>query len=183
MKLQLSNFFILLAVILAFSVGARAQSADASSASGRPEQEDYSDGIKETLAKQRIKTEEKQFAELIDRTEQAAAISEELNKSFETTRKFTSEDAKKLDRLEKIVKKIRQELGSVKNGGDPEANDDDAPPEKPLSVKNALGNMREDTSNLLAEIKKAGRFSISVAAIESSNSLLRLVRFLRSNQN
>jgi hypothetical protein len=77
-----------------------------------------------------------------------------------------------LDRLEKIVKKIRNELGG----------DDDKRVEiddKPLSVVNALKALQNNAAMLVNELKKTTRYSVSVIAVESSNLLLRVVRFLR----
>lgn len=158
-----------------------AQIPDASTSNGRPDPNrfhDLPDPIKETLAKQRIKNEEKEYQELLQRGEEAAKLSEELNKSLENTQNLASEDIKKLERLEKLVKKIREELGAKDDGIDNEEMQN----EKPPTLFKALNHIKEGTANLLSEIKKAGRHSISVIAIESSNSLLKLVRFIRFNK-
>ena len=83
-----------------------------------PPKEDIPTGIKETLAKQRIKQNEKDFEELISRSEEVAKLSEELSKSVENSKKLSSEDTKKLQKLEKMVKKIRQELGASEDKED-----------------------------------------------------------------
>ena len=152
----------------------RAQITDASSADGKP-REDYPLGIQETFAKQRIKAQEKQFSEMLGRSEEAAQISDEIYKSFETNKKLLPDDAKKAERLEKLVKKIRDELGSEKNN-------DDAADDSRFSYDDALKNIKDTSSQLFSELKKQGRFSISVAAVENSNMLLKLVRFVRQNQ-
>ncbi len=177
------NFIFAGIFILASFVCAAAQGLpDASTASGRPDptkQTDLSDGIKESLAKQRIKKEEKDYQELIKRGEEAAQLGAELNKSLEAAQNLLPEDEKKLDRLEKIVKKIRVELGA-------EDDKDDRPEsktEKSSNARAAVKKIQEETANLLSEIKKIGRHSISVVAIENSNSLIKLVRFLRFNKN
>lgn len=175
------NFLFALIFVLAGCISAHAQGADASTANGKPDpaRQDLPDGLKETLAKERIKSEEKEYQELVQRGEEAAKLGEELNKSLATSQKFTAEDVKKLDRLEKIVKKIREELGAK----DEDADQDEKKSERPSSFQSAVINIKEDTANLLSEIKKIGRHSISVVAIESSNALLKLVRFLRFNKN
>ncbi len=89
-----------------------AQTSDASTSNGRPDPNkfnDLPDPIKETLAKQRIKNEEKEYQELLKRGEDAAKLSAELNKSLESTQNLTTEDIKKLERLEKLVKKIQNQ--------------------------------------------------------------------------
>lgn len=158
---------------LALSIAASAQqTADSNSPDDKVNSKDAPDGFKENLAKMRIKSEEKDYRELIQKSEEAAQLSDEINKSLAKNRKLSSDDLKKLDRLEKLVRKIRSELGAK--------NDDsiDETSEKELSP-DAGKNLKEITSDLVSEIKKIGRYTISVVAIESSNSVLKLVRFLR----
>ena len=178
-KKSLTLLFAFVFLLAAFAA-AHAQGADASTASGRPDprKEDLSDGIKETLAKQRIKNEKKEYQELLERGEEAAKIGEELNKSWERAQSFSPEDEKKLDRLEKLVKKIRTELGAEGGGNEKDETED----VKPSTFMSAIKVIKDDTASLLSEIKRIGRHSISVVAIESSNTLLRLVRFLRFNK-
>ncbi len=177
------NFIFASIFILAPFLCANAQVLpDASTASGRSDpakQADFSDGIKESLAKQRIKKEEKDYQELIKRGEEAVQLGTELNKSLESAQNFSPEDEKRLDRLEKLVKKIRVELGAE----DDKKDDPENEIEKSYNTRAAVKNIQEDTVNLLSEIKKIGRHSISVVAVENSNSLLKLVRFLRFNKN
>jgi seryl-tRNA synthetase len=140
---------------------------DASRANGKAPKEDYPLGIRETLAKVRIQRAEKEYKELIERGEEAARLSEELSKALESGQKFSAEDKKKIERLERLIKRIRTDL--EKN--------------EPANLTTVIKNIKEDTANLLSEIKKIGRHTISVVAIESSNSLLKLVRLLRFNTN
>ena len=169
----------LFAVILLFTgfLCVHAQGAEASSRSGQPDprHQDLPEAFKENLARLRIKNEEKNYQELVQRGEEAAKLGEELSKSWETDQKFSPEDEKKIARLEKLVKKIRTELGAEGEGEDPDLKEF----EKPSTFQKVVKNIREDTANLLSEIKKIGRHSVSVVAIESSNTLLKLVRFLR----
>ncbi len=138
--------------------------------------EDLPKGIQESLAKQRIDRAKKDFAELLEHGEEALKISNELEKSFAQTNTLSGEDAKKLDRLEKVVKKIRTELGAEKD-------DDDNEKDTPLSVSKALTSLKDDTIKLVDELKKTTRYSVSVVAVESSNALLSIVRFLRFRKN
>ena len=147
--------------------------SDASNRGGSPQKEDLPTGIKESLAKQRIERDKKDFAELLARGEEAVKLSNELEKSFTQNNQLSSTDQKKLDRLEKIVKKIRNELGADGDDKSVELN------EKPLSIINALKALQNNTVKLVDELKKTTRYSVSVIAVESSNFLLRVVRFLR----
>jgi hypothetical protein len=133
--------------------------------------EDLPSGIKENLARQRLKQQEKEFAQLLQRAEEAAKIAGELNASYEQNNALKSSDHKKLQRLEKLVKKIREELGGS-DDGDEEENER-------LSTGNALRELQEKTSVIFSKVKEAGRYAVSVTAIESSNFVLRTIRFLR----
>jgi flagellar motor protein MotB len=171
------NFFRLFLAIFFISAATFAAQAQVDSSNQTPnsnQKEEVPKGIQETLAKQRIEREKKDFADLLQRGEEALKITNELEESFEKNNNFSSEDQKKLDRLEKVVKKIRTELGS---------DDADEVEEKPLSVLNALKNLQSNTVKLVDELKKTTRYSISVVAVESSNALLNLVRFLRFRKN
>ena len=140
--------------------------------------DDMPDSFKEGLAKQRIKAEEKEYKELIQNGEEAVKLSDEISKNYESHKNLTADDTKKIDRLEKVVKKIRQDLGA-KDEADPDEEKSDSP----LSLKSALSGIKETTSDLLSELKKTTRHSISVVAIQSSYTLLKLVRFAKFNKD
>ena len=167
------NLFLVLCLVLATAVFADAQ-RDSSTDSGVPSKEEMPTGIKESLAKQRIDREKKDFEEMLERGEEALKITDQLEKSYARNKQFSSEDEKKLERLEKVVKKIRNEMG-----GDGDGDEEN----KPLSVSDALENLKTGTTNLLDELKKTSRYSVSVVAVQSSNSLLRIVQFLRLRSN
>lgn len=171
------NFFRLFLAIFFISAATLAAHAQIESSNQNPnsnQKEEVPKGIQETLAKQRIEREKKDFADLLQRGEEALKITNELEESFVKNNNFSSEDQKKLDRLEKVVKKIRNELGS---------DDAEEVEEKPLSILNALKNLQSNTIKLVDELKKTTRYSISVVAVESSNALLNLVKFLRFRRN
>lgn len=142
------------------------------------EKDDLPKGIKETLAKGRIDREKKDYQELLQNGEEAAKLSESLEKTFAESNKLSAEDQKKLDRLEKLAKKIRRELG---------ANDDndDAAEEvaNPSTLRDAFKALQASTGKLVDELKKTTRYSISVLAIQSSNAFLKVVKFIRFGKN
>jgi membrane-associated HD superfamily phosphohydrolase len=171
-KICLTILFVLL-----FGVAASAQLPDASTSSGRQQKEELPKNIKETLAKQRIEREKKEYDELIQRSEEAVKLSQELEKSFTDANQLSSEDLKKLERLEKLVKKIRSELGGDDDDNQENNNKDET--EKPSTLKNAFQTLQTNAVKLFDEIKKSTRYSISVIAIQSSNVLLKIVKFIR----
>lgn len=185
MKKYFSKLFISLAFVFALALAVNAQ-GDASTANGRPApKEDLPKNMKETLEKQRIEREKKDYQEMLDRGEEALKLSDELEKSVAQTNKLSSQDQIKLERLEKIVKKIRKELGGDDDDGDKSATvteteagetEKDA---KPLTVVSAVKKLQSSAAKLVAELKKTTRFSISAVAIQSSNALLKIVKFVQ----
>jgi Na+/phosphate symporter len=179
MSFQNLKILFLFVVLLASASAVNAQ-ISAASASGRPDdsKEDYPEGFKESFAKMRLKAAEKEFDEMVGRSEEAAKISDELYESYQEHQKLMPQDAKKVERLEKLIKKIRDDLGS--ESGDDKNNQSN---ESLISFGDALKNIRETSSDLFSELKKRGRFTVSVVAVESSNTLLKLVRFVRQKPN
>jgi len=166
----------------ALSVSAFAQSSSNSDPliPGR-EKNEQPKTIKEYLAKQRTEKDKKDHEELLKRAEEAAVLSEELETAFTKNNQLTAADQVKLDSLEKLVTKIRKNLG---------ADDDDeeieempknavAQPKAASSLEQAFNELKDMTGILVDEVKKTTRFTVSAMAIQTSNSVLKLVRFLR----
>lgn len=172
----LSHFSLTLILLFSSAVCICAQ-ADAATRSGVPQKEDLPVSIQESLAKQRIEREKKDFAELLEHGREAIKITGELEKSFGETYQILVEDKKKLDRLEKVLKKIRREIGAGDGAEEIEISNE------PLSVMNALKQMKDTSIKLVDELDKTTRYSVSVIAVESSNLLLKVVKFLRTGKN
>jgi molecular chaperone DnaK (HSP70) len=136
MVFNLSRLILIFVLVFIVAAGVKGQS-NARDASGKTsaDKEDLPKNIKESLAKSRIEKEKKEFDELLGRGAEALKLSEELEKSFKQNSKLSAEDQKKLDRLEKLVKKIRNELGG--DGG--EENDVE---DNPSTIKNALETLQ-----------------------------------------
>ena len=139
------------------------------------QKEDFPSNIKETLAKQRIAREKKEYDDLLQRSEETVKLSNELEKSFVNSKQLSSDDTKKLDRLEKLLKKIRSELGGDSGGED----DETVIKETPSTLVGAFQTLQSNASQLFDEIKKQTRYSVSVISIQTSNALLRIVKFIR----
>ncbi len=171
---------IFIAILFSLTVVC-AHAQNDSSEFGKPsgqskEKEDLPKGIKETLAKGRIDREKKDYEELLQNGEEAAKLSDSLEKTFTESNKISAEDQKKLDRLEKLAKKIRRELGASDEN-------DTEDVENLSSMREAFKTLQSSTEKLVAELKKTTRYSISVIAIQSSNAFLNVVKFLRFGKN
>ena len=131
--------------------------------------------VKDMLAKQQSEHEKKEYQELLARGDEALAISTALEKAFDKNDKLTGDDQKRLAELEKLVVKIRDDLG----GDDDVDEESDSKDPKPKDLREGFLQLKESTEKLVSELKKTTRYSVSIMAIESSNSLIKLVRFLR----
>jgi len=183
---RLPKYFITLVFIFAASLGINAQS-DASTPSGRaPVKVDLPKNIKETLYKHKIERAKKDHDEMIERGEEALKLSEELEKSVSNNNRLSPQDQAKLVRLEKITKKIRKELGGGDDDGEMIIEESEEFTvevtelvEKPSALASAIKKLHSTTTSLVNELKKTSRFSVSVIAIQSSNSLLKILKFIK----
>ncbi len=172
-----SRIITLLIFVLASCAFVLAQNVEESKV-GLPKSEQEKEtapkSIQETLEKMRIDKDKKDHEEMVDRGDEALRISSQLEKSFERNGRLSNEDIGRLDRVEKLAKKIRDELGGHEDNGD---GDDDGVGAPSLDV--AVKTLLTSAGTLYDELKKTSRFTISAAAIQSSNTVLRLARLLR----
>lgn len=171
------NFVISVFAILAFAgVPSFAQLPDNTPpALARSEEINKPKGFLETMQKMRIEREKKDYREMLERGEQALKLSEQLDKSFSQQGKLTKQNYDQIASIEKLTKKIRNELG-----GD---DDDDEPNNLTISEGDAVKSLRERVVGLYDALKKTSRFSISAAAIEGTNAVLKMARFFRITNN
>lgn len=181
MSLARFSGVIVLMLLLAAASFAQADLPDASSRSNRPRNDEASINLKEMLARQKAERDKKDYEDMLKRGEEALRLAKQLENSFEQNKAFSSDDKARLDSLEKVVTKIRKELG-----GDEDSEADDAgymkPAEEvpnPSTLEEGFKYLQSTTVKLVDELKKTTRFSISVVAIQTSNNVLKLVRFLR----
>lgn len=169
------NFTVLVFAVLAFaSVTSFAQPPDNSpSVLSKPEEINKPTGFLETMQKMRIEREKRDYREMLERGEQALKVSEQLEKSFSQRGKLTKQEFDQIALIEKLTKKIRNELG----GDDDDDEDKTDPPA--VSEADAVKTLRERVVNLYQALKKTSRFSISAAAIDGTNAVLKIARFFR----
>ncbi len=175
-----SQVFFSLAMIFSLAFIAYAQGNDPSSSvlPKPPSREDeYPKSFKETLEKMRVDKEKKEYQDMLDRGAEVLKITEELEKSVEQTGTFSQREYAKVANVEKLVRKIRGELGGDDEDDEKAVNEGSS--KSRLSPSEAVKTLRAATVALLDELKKTTRFSISAAAIQSSNAVLRVARFLR----
>ena len=168
---QFSILFFFIFAFGLFSVSTNAQ-IDASTRNGKPVKEAIPQNIRESLKKLEFERMRKDFEEMLENGEQAVKLTEEVEYSFNKNNKLTSNEIQKLEKIEKLLKKIRKELGGDDDDGEVKI-------EKPITIKSAISTLKETSANLYAELKKTSRYTISAVAIQSSNKLIDIVRYIR----
>lgn len=168
----LSKGYLFAVVFFAFAALSLAQDASNRIPGNKDDgQKDEPKSFTELMAKQRIEQAKKDYEEMLKRADSALLLTEQLGNSYEKT---GSVSRQKLDEVEKMVVKIRKELGAE---GDEDETDADGP--QPSTIGDALKYLQKTTAALADQLKKSTRFTISAAAIQSSNGILKVVRFLR----
>jgi hypothetical protein len=137
----------------------------------KPDSPDFGSPESEMRAKASLKAEKKQYDENVARARDAAQLATEIVDSYEVKRVFGSEDGKKLDRLEKLTKKIRNEAGGSET--DPDVKD------IPVIMEAAVKQVAEWADDLRKLVEKTPRHVISASVIDQANKLLGLIEHVR----
>lgn len=167
----LSAFFAIAGgVVLAQSPGTtpdpdkRARSSKSSIMTGTPEEE--------MLARQKLWADEKEREENLERAREAAQLSTEIRDTYARSKVFSRTEIKKLERLEKVTRRIRSEAG----GSDGEVTIDDPPRE----VEQALTRLAEISEKMRQVVEKTSRHVVYASVIERANEALEIMRYLRA---
>jgi hypothetical protein len=181
---KLFKTFFSIAFVLLTVMSISAQSAESRFPTDNKDKVDVPKNMKELLIKKRIEQEKKEHDELLKRGEEAVEISTQLEQAFAQNNQLSALDRERLDYLAGLVKKIRKEIGASDDDADDDPNtaDAEAKEDKPSTMEAAFKVLQSTTVKLVDELKKTTRFTISAIAIQSSNSLLRIVRFIRTGK-
>lgn len=125
----------------------------------------------EMNAKRAIKFAEKVHQENLNRAREIGEIGKELRETVKTKAGVNREFIKKLERLEKLTKKIREEAG----GEDEEV----TIANRPSDVVSAVTQIAEVSETLSRDVKNTPRQVVSASVIGSANVLLELIRIFR----
>jgi multidrug resistance efflux pump len=133
------------------------------------QKDDFPRNIKEAIIKKQIEEAKKDFDEMLKRSEEVEKLCEEIYVSYEQNKKLTSEDQKKLERIEKLVKKICDELGVECS----------SEKEQVSSLEDLFKSLKEEAEELKSILKKTSRFTVSTEAVEISNSIIKKIRIIK----
>ncbi|HZI17207.1 MAG TPA: hypothetical protein VEY09_01300 [Pyrinomonadaceae bacterium] len=179
---MISNLPAGLLLLSAFALAAQAQTAPAAAPDSdtqppaasvqRQRRGNLGSPEAEMLDRARIRHEEESHREFRERAGEAAQLGEELRKAYESGRGFGRDEMKKLERVEKLARKIRSGVGG--------SGDDDRLEDPPDGIDAAIAHLAALTEELNEAVKKTSRLVVSAAVIERSNRVIELVRHLRS---
>ncbi|HJZ78869.1 MAG TPA: hypothetical protein VKD91_00945 [Pyrinomonadaceae bacterium] len=130
----------------------------------------------EARAKMILKDEKKKYDENLARAREVSEIACQLNESYVAKRTFSNDDGKRLERLEKLTKRIRNEAGGSESEADDESKD--ISPKTEETVKH-LAEVAEELNKL---VEKTPRNVISAAVIDQANRLILITQHLRANR-
>lgn len=124
----------------------------------------------EIRAKREIKIAEKEHQQNLDRAKEISEIGKQL-KDFKDNSTLDRDCVKKIERLEKLTKKVRNEAG----GDDEEITITPRPTDLPSAVK----QISEASETLSKDVQNTPRRVVSASVINNANVLLELIRLAR----
>lgn len=126
----------------------------------------------EMRAKRIIKQAEKEHRANLERAREISQLANELQASFKNGSGLDREGFKRVERLEKLTKKIRGEAG----GEDDEVQIVDRPTNKDA----AISQIAQVAQSLSKSVQDTPRQVVNAGVIDSANVLLELIRILRT---
>jgi hypothetical protein len=125
----------------------------------------------ELRAKRLIKLAEKEHKENLSRARELSQLSQDLKAALKTRSTLDREDTKRVDRLEKLTRKVRGEAGGE--------DDDVQLPNAPSDIPSLVSQIAENADLLSKDVEKTPRQVVSASVIDRANVLLQLVKILR----
>ena len=133
---------------------------------------DFGSNEAEMRARLILKAEKKEYDENVARAREVSDLATQLIETYAATKAFKSEDYKKLERLEKLTKRIRNEAG----GSDSDADVKDIPG----ALESALKRVVELADELRKLVEKTPRHVVSASVIDQANKLIGLIQHVRT---
>jgi hypothetical protein len=126
----------------------------------------------EIRVKRAIKLAENEYRENLERAREVAQIGAQLRDTYQQKKILGRDENKKLERMEKLAKRIRSEAGG---------SGEEAPPDpSPVELEKALARLAELSESLQKSLEKTPRQVVSAAVIEQVNVILELIKFARN---
>ena len=126
----------------------------------------------EMRAKRAIREAEKEHKQNLERADEISQLAKDLQHGFKTANCLDRDGLKRLERLEKLTKKIRGEAGG-------EANEVQIV-NRPQDKGAAITQIAETAESLSKSVQNTPRRVISASVIDGANVLLELISILRT---
>ena len=126
----------------------------------------------EIRAKRAIKLAEKDHQENLKRAREIAQLGKDLGQTLKDKPSLDRESLKKVERLEKLTKKIRSEAG----GDEEEVTIE----KRPSDIASTATQIAELSATLSNDVHETPRQVISASVIGNANTLLELIKILRT---
>ncbi|HYY95839.1 MAG TPA: hypothetical protein VE713_15150 [Pyrinomonadaceae bacterium] len=133
---------------------------------------DMGEPAEEILLRAQIKHEEDSHKEIVERAGEMAQMGEQILDSYNKSQSLSRDDLKKLDRMEKLARKIRSSAGA--------SDDAEEAQDPPGQIAAAVKRLAEVSDALNKNVQKTSRLVISAAVIKNSNELIGLIRRIKS---
>ena len=118
-----------------------------------------------------LKAEKKEYEDNLARAREAAELGTQISEEYGARQTVDAEEAKKLERLEKLARKIRSEAGGSGLDEDYE--------NPPRTLDSAIKRVKELATALQKDVEKTPRHVVSAAVIDHANDLLGVIQNLR----
>ncbi len=125
----------------------------------------------EIRAKREIKMAEKDHRENLDRAREIGEIGKYLKNSFQGKSTLDRDCFKKIERLEKLTKKVRSEAGGE---------DEEVTITRPVDLSAAITQIVEASETLSKDVQNTPRRVVSASVIGNANVLLELIKIART---
>lgn len=125
----------------------------------------------ELRAKRAIRLAEKYHKENLDRAREVAELAKQLQTNLKDKTTIDRDSTKKLERLEKLTKKIRSEAGGE--------NEEVKIVDRPADITAAVNQIADSAESLSKAVQNTPRQVVSASVIGNANVLLELIKLLR----
>ena len=138
-----------------------------------PDSPDQRNSMAEEMRiKREIKSAEKDHQQNLDRAKEASDLGQALVSAFKKNNSLDREDIKKLEKLEKLAKRIRSEAGG--------SEDEVSLEKKPGDLEEAMNCVSKVSASLNEKVQETPRQVVSTTIIDKANVLLELIRIVRT---
>lgn len=122
-----------------------------------------------------LKKEKKDYEENVARAQEARELAAELKKTYEIAHSFNAADYKKLERLEKLIRRVRNEAGGSNTDADPK--------DLPTTYEEGVSLLADTAKELCDEVEKTPRRVVSASLIDQANKLIALIQYVRGTRD